>query len=482
MDRLVTDKFKELFSTEVERRNIPHIDIESFRAFALSVHEARYKQNMYPSIQEMLRLHTIVEIVDIFLHEYSVIHPEILPYTYQLRTFNTDQINSFKQQIGRSHTPCYAPFTSLDFHINGSISICCHTKTYPVGTYPEDSIHSVWFGKALSTFRDNLKNFKFPTPCTKCVHHIISGYKENSIQSLFDDDNLSSLIPDNVNEEMFKTYPYAFKKYYPTMFTFQLSDVCNYECIMCGGAFSSSIRKNREQRPAFNTLYDDNFVEQLREFIPHLKKVYFVGGEPLMSSINYKIMDLISELNPNLQVYITTNGSVINNRIKQLIDKLPNLQFIVSIDSLVSDTYALIRKNGNLDIVMQNIEYLLSIKRLQVLAVCPMIQNVYELPAILDWCGKRGIDCWLQIVEFPLGGYIHGIHQFPENNIPNFYESSNKHAYGGVNVNLDKKLPLVAFNTLSFTEKTKIKEFLEGSVYPARFQGQIQALIQQILS
>jgi MoaA/NifB/PqqE/SkfB family radical SAM enzyme len=314
------------------------------------------------------------------------------------------------------------------------------------------------------------------------VYQIVDGYKENSIQSLFDGDNLTSLIPDSVNAEMFKVYPYAFKKYYPTMFTFQLSDVCNYECIMCGGAFSSSIRKNREQRPAFKALYDDNFVDQLREFIPHLKKIYFVGGEPLMTSINYKIMDLIVELNPNIQIYITTNGSVINTRIKQLIDKLPNLRFIVSIDSLTPTTYSLIRKNGNLDIVMQNLEYLLSIKRLQVLAVCPMIQNVYELPSILEWCNERNVDCWLQVVEFPLGGYIQGIHEFPEKDVPNYYDVSNKYLQSNIKVNLDNKLPLVAFNTLGLAEKIKIKEFLENAVYPLKFKGQVQALINQIMA
>lgn len=477
--------FREIYLNEISLRNIPNFDIDAFEQFTINAHANGFKENLYQKIEEMLRMHTIVEIVDMFLHSYSYIDPSVSKYAYRLRNFTDEQKTQFKEILGRNHTPCFAPLTSLDFHINGSISICCLTKGFPVGMYPTDTIHDVWFGKALDTYNKQLKEFNFPTPCTRCVHQVLTGNKENAILNLYEDERLDILIPDNVNKAMFKAVPQLYKHNYPTMFTFQLSDVCNYECIMCGGGWSSSIRKNREKRVPFKPVYDDNFVEQLREFMPHLKKLYLVGGEPLMTSINYKIMDLAVELNPDIHLYITTNGSVLNTRIKDLLKKLPNLKIIASIDSINPDTYKVIRKNGNLETVMANLDYFHKQGRLQAFAICPMIQNIYEIHDLLDWCIEKGIGCWFNIVEFPLGGYIKGIHEFPTTNIETFYDLSTSHIYGNdptVNVDLPEKLPLVALNTLPLEERIKIKTFLESRTYTGEFQLQINGLIAQVMS
>lgn len=481
-------KFRKLFIDELTKRNIPNLDLNKFENFTIDTHAEGYKENLYPKIEEMLKMHPLSEIVDMFLHGYSNIEPSVLKYTYTLRRFDDVDIENFKTKIGRDHTPCYAPLRSLDFHINGSISICCYTKSYPVGSYPKDTIKDVWFGKALKTFRENLKNFDFPNPCTRCVKQVISGYKDNSILDLYENKALDAIIPDNVNPVLFKKYPHIFKNHYPTMFTFQLSDVCNYECIMCGGAWSSSIRKNREKLPAINMVYDDNFVEQLKEFIPHLKKIYFVGGEPFMASINYKIMDLIAELNPLATVFVTTNASVLNTRVKDIIKKLPNLKIIASVDSINPKTYAFIRKNGNLEQVMENLKYFISENRLEALTVCPMIQNIYEIPEIIEFCDKNDIGCWFNIVEFPLGGYVKGIHEFPKMDIKEYYTLSTSEIYTEnqtIQVNLEEKLPLMPFNTLPIEEKVKIKNFLESKTYNFKntsFKGKIDSLVQQIIS
>src|SRR6185295_19977224 len=74
---------------------------------------------------------------------------------------------------------------------------------------------------------------------------------------------------------------------YPKLMEFEISNVCNLECTMCTGFFSSSIRHNREHLPPIKTPYDDAFVRQLEPFVPHLKAARFLGGEPFLIRTYY---------------------------------------------------------------------------------------------------------------------------------------------------------------------------------------------------
>ena len=86
---------------------------------------------------------------------------------------------------------------------------------------------------------------------------------------------------------------------------------------MCIGELSSSIRKNRERLPALKNAYDDNFVQQLEEFIPHLKELRFNGGEPFLINEVFKIFEKVEKLNPKLKIVIATNGTVVNYKVNQ---------------------------------------------------------------------------------------------------------------------------------------------------------------------
>jgi sulfatase maturation enzyme AslB (radical SAM superfamily) len=196
---------------------------------------------------------------------------------------------------------------------------------------------------------------------------------------------------------------------------FEFGNICNFECIMCGGKWSSSIRKNREKLPPIISPYDDNFVNELVPFIKHLRLANFLGGEPFLTSLYYKIWDKIFEHNPNCAVYVTTNGSILSPKVREYLIK-SNMRVVVSLDSLQKDTYELIRKNGNFHLVMKNVFEFLAMKRLSTIAFCPLIQNVLELPAIAKFCIDNSIALYINTVTKPLGGRIRGIHEGEVNN------------------------------------------------------------------
>ena len=173
---------------------------------------------------------------------------------------------------------------------------------------------------------------------------------------------------------------------------------------MCRGELSSAIRKNREGKPPLPIPYDERFVAQLEEFLPHLRDVRFNGGEPFLHDICFDIWDRIAEVNPGIEITVATNGTVVNKRVR---DVLPKCRFRinVSIDALDPGNYERIRKNGRYKTLMRNVEYLGAYcrekDRIFSIMINPMRQNWWEMPDFVDWCSDRGYHLWFNTVTDP---------------------------------------------------------------------------------
>jgi hypothetical protein len=201
-------------------------------------------------------------------------------------------------------------------------------------------------------------------------------------------------------------------------------------------------------------------------------------------SIYYKIWDLMYKINPNIDINITTNGSIFNNRIKEYLEKLPNMTLTVSLDSLNEKTYQFIRKNGNFKTVMNNIEEFKKLKKIKSIAFCPMIQNIYELPDIIIYCINNGLHLAINDVWGHLGGKIKGIH---EGEIYNEYIwTGSKQTKEKININNQELIPEVVLKTLSKDKLEDIIKYLnsfnfnEYPVYDKKYKGFINSLMYYI--
>jgi MoaA/NifB/PqqE/SkfB family radical SAM enzyme len=356
--------------------------------------------------------------------------------------FKFDSHPITREVLAKRKYKCFAPFTTLNFDQNGDINVCCYNRSYVLATYPKGTVHEAWFGNKIVELRNDIQNLYFDKGCDLCVNQIVEDNYENSLIYKFNA---------NYHDNMFE------EKTYPDNFEFEISNICNYECIMCGGKWSSSIRKNREKLPPIISPYDDKFVDQLEEFFPHLKNIKFLGGEPFASPIYFKIMDRLSKFNTALNISITTNGSICNEKILNLKKTFPNLKIIVSLDSLDTNTYAMIRKNGNLDIVKKNIETFIANYMLDAIVFCPLIQNVRELPDIIRFVVEHRLFFGINTVTSALGGKIEGIHENGTEKI--VYDG--KENFGDPPVLLNK-IPEFVLSTLNKSELKDIIKYLEN--------------------
>ena len=278
-------------------------------------------------------------------------------------------------------SPCSAPFNNMYFTSDGRISPCWllvgEVETWD-GTR---TISEIWNGNAFAKFRNNLKNNIFEGHCAVCKNNIQAGVWPLAM-----------------------AYDHFTIKDFPTMLELELSNQCNLECIMCEGRLSSGIRKNRDKLPPLPMVYDDAFVEQLREFIPHLEELRFNGGEPFAQKIVYDICMIVAELNPTLKITIATNGTVYNKQVQRILDRC-NIHLNISIDSLDKTNYEAIRINGVFEDLMENFikfrDYCNGNNRILSVMINPMRNNWWEMPNYVEFCDKHKVYLWYNTIHHP---------------------------------------------------------------------------------
>lgn len=305
-----------------------------------------------------------------------------------------ENIESYQKirPLGPKSTICFAPYKSMYFKLDGTVGACCHNYWNVFGVYPKQNLIEIWNNTKNKDLRAALNNNDFSKGCFKCKNAIEA--KNFSAVGALDYD----LLP--LNEK------------YPTMLEFVLSNDCNFECIMCSSKFSSAIQRKEKTNFDYKSPYDDNFVEQLEELIPHLVNAKFLGGEPFMIPIYHKIWKKIVELNPKCMIFVQTNGSILNDYIKNLINS-GNFIISASIDSINPSTYELIRKNSKLEEVLQNVTYFANHSKEHNyhfgISVCPLQQNWNEIPEIIEWGNNINADIYFNTVWLPMECSLHSL-------------------------------------------------------------------------
>ena len=177
----------------------------------------------------------------------------------------------------------------------------------------------------------------------------------------------------------------------PSEMVFELDNTCNLRCEMCNAKFSSAHNGGKRIVAPYDT---NEFIEQLKPFIPHLAKTRFLGGEPFLSDIYPKIWELIIELNPKCKISLQSNGTILNEKIKSILQR-GNFHIGLSIDTLDPMRYEKIRSGAKIERTLENLEFFNYICQKNndhaSISVCPMKENRLDIPELVDFCNKKGI-------------------------------------------------------------------------------------------
>jgi MoaA/NifB/PqqE/SkfB family radical SAM enzyme len=314
---------------------------------------------------------------------------------------NSSIINAYNETraVNARGLLCHAPWVSINFEQNGNMTACCYNRKHVLGSYPKTSIKEAWEGEKLNELREYIKANDLSGGCSACGDVLNSGNFNGSKAKYYDE--YATVQQRNGLFGFFKKSKQLFT---PRVFEFEIANTCNLECIMCNGYFSSSIRKNREKLPPQYNPYDDNFVDQVAEFLPGITDLKYLGGEPFQIEIYLKIWEQVARINPAIRNHITTNGTILNARVKGLIENMRS-GIILSIDSVRKDTYEKIRKGADFDKVMANLEYFLEYadrKGTYVsMTVCPITTNAEEIPEMVRFANQRNMRIHFNTVLSP---------------------------------------------------------------------------------
>jgi MoaA/NifB/PqqE/SkfB family radical SAM enzyme len=254
----------------------------------------------------------------------------------------------------------------------GGVAVCCRNREPLLGRYPQQSLKDIWNGETIQRLRKALQEHDLSLGCQTCIQK----NRKHAFATWYD--------------------PYTIAEW-PQMLVFEMSNICNLECAMCNGWQSSRIRTNREQLPPLNSPYDAAFLEQISEFLPHLKEAKFFGGEPFLIPIYFDIWKLIK---PPTRIFITTNGMVWNSKVKEVLE-IHRPDIALSVDALTPEVYSRFRVGGDVDKVLANASEMVPYVESMTLAVCLMRGTVSEIPKLTQYCTERGYGIYFNQVFWP---------------------------------------------------------------------------------
>ena len=235
-------------------------------------------------------------------------------------------------------------------------------------------------------------------------------------------------------EEMTKSFDKTLLRAdHPDILEISLSNLCNLKCIYCSPTFSTAWEdeeiklgrmkdSDRESKQHMTPpSMEKYFWEWFAKIQPSLKRIIFIGGEPLFNKKMYEYLDKIYELsvvqNPHdkLWINIISNFSVPESYFDQLLERVPKLteKFNLHIEASgegVGERLEYIREGLNWKTYTRNIEKLLAMRQpgvffgfqLAVNALCiTSLQQLFEYAADLQKRFNHAVDFKQNVVVGP---------------------------------------------------------------------------------
>lgn len=269
---------------------------------------------------------------------------------------------------------------------SGDVRSCCMNSWQRLGNVADATLQEIWHGTAARALREAVAVGDLGLGCEACARRIEVGSDDAAYLHVFDE-----LTPVTAHPA------------WPEQLELALSNTCNLRCIMCNGDLSSAIR-SAEGRPPLPVVYDDAFFEQLDAFLPHLRRITFLGGEPFLARESLRVMERLVELGLRPSCHVTTNGTRWNDRIAGILAALP-VHVAISIDGATDATVESIRVGARRDDLLANVERFRHATSADgsglSLAYCLMVPNASEFGPFLRWADELDVDVFVNTVDAP---------------------------------------------------------------------------------
>tara|TARA_B110000971_G_scaffold44459_1_gene44225 strand:+ start:2991 stop:4244 length:1254 start_codon:yes stop_codon:yes gene_type:complete len=297
-----------------------------------------------------------------------------------------------------NNTFCVMPWLHLHAWPNGEAYLCCIGDTgnpeSVVGDISKDSIADIMNNDKMKSIRkDMLAGKKIPN-CKNCYKvEEIKGYSWRKGFNEQFEDVIPSILENTAEDGTIDP-----KLLYVD---FRFSNLCNLECRTCGGELSSSIAntEGREFSDKYiETLKDkgvyskgniiafskanEQFTDDLKQYLPDTRCFYFAGGEPLMQKEHFEVLSYIHDnkwFDKELR-YSTNLSNLVYKKtdLVELWKDFDNVWIMCSIDH-TGEKLEHIRQNVNSERLWKNFDRLVDTHFKLSITFVVSIYNIYYL-------------------------------------------------------------------------------------------------------
>ena len=237
---------------------------------------------------------------------------------------------------------CIRPFNSLDLTADGRMRVCCHIDTklskfsqkkdYNI---KETNVKDWWRSDYLQYIRSSLLANEKLNECSYCHKQEGRGFESLRQQSNYEHKAIFNNDFSNKLELIGKD-----NLAHPEDVTVSITNLCNLKCQMCSGTSSSKllIENNAlgfEQHRQKDYDINDAQYNDINKIAHHdLRYLRLLGGEPLFNPKVIDLLNLVVENGKakNIILHITTNGTVCNEKIMDLLRKFKHVRMMFSVD------------------------------------------------------------------------------------------------------------------------------------------------------
>ena len=334
-------------------------------------------------------------------------------------------------------TFCPLPWNSINLRNNGDLRICCNTNSYSPqrgimrkedGT-PYNAGRDDWNearnAELLKEVRVSMMKGEWHPECERCRQEENNGirsrreYENEDWGKWFGDISLENMLP--ITQEDGTIDP---QKQDVEFIDIRYGNFCNLKCRMCGPTDSHTwyedhvkltgrthykdthekieLSKNNKGRWSTsqydwfqqNNVYWDNF----EKYAPYSKKIYIVGGEPLIIDEHTESLERLvaSGRAGKVRLEYNTNLTMVPTKLIKLWEQFKQVRIGVSIDG-VGDVFDYQRTPAKWSSVYRNMQRLeeadVNLKAWYAFTVTPY--NVFHFPEFMRWkLEESGLDSY----------------------------------------------------------------------------------------
>lgn len=263
--------------------------------------------------------------------------------------------------------PCHHPMYEAEITCSGKVFTCCSAVIrYDIGTLDTSSFKQIWHSPKAKLLRLSVLNGTAIFCSSEKCQNLISCKQKYIPRS------------EQVSD-------------YPLVLNFAMDSTCNLSCPSCRRDIQVADRQT-----VLKTLHTIDGLD--KDLYKYTKDLYVAGnGECMVSHVYQSFLenDVVNYFNGNL--YLLTNGQIINDHIIKAITAKFRPAVLVSIDAGCKRTYEAIRCGGRYERLYDNIRKYVEYKKNGKIASVVarfVIQrlNYSEIPLFIENMRNLGVD------------------------------------------------------------------------------------------